>query len=101
MNKPKSVREPIQVYLDDVERSWLDQIAAREGVSRSEALRRSVRQYHAALEASSSPMLQLLDDALNEPGLTSGAADVARRHDDELADLYDLTAKPPQRRRKK
>ena len=87
MRKPKSVREPIQVYLDDAERAFLDEMAAREGVSRSEVLRRSVRQYR-AVRSAESPMLRLLDEALAEPGLTTGEGDVAQRHDDYLADEY-------------
>jgi len=39
---PKSVREPIQVYLTEQEREQLDQVASELGISRSEALRRGV-----------------------------------------------------------
>ena len=40
---PKSVREPIQVYLTPEERARLDRAAAALGVSRSEALRRGIQ----------------------------------------------------------
>ena len=39
----KSVREPIQVYLNAEERDVLDRCAADLGVSRSEVLRRGLR----------------------------------------------------------
>lgn len=39
---PKSVREPIQVYLTAEEREELDRAARELGVSRSEVLRRGV-----------------------------------------------------------
>ena len=39
---PKTVREPIQVYLTDAERAELDRLAGSLGVSRSEVLRRGV-----------------------------------------------------------
>lgn len=40
---PRSVREPIQVYLTPEERARLDRAAAAQGISRSEALRRGIR----------------------------------------------------------
>lgn len=40
----RSVREPIQVYLTSYERDLLDRCAAELGVSRSEVLRRGLRQ---------------------------------------------------------
>jgi len=40
---PRSVREPIQVYLTPEERAELDRAAAEQGVSRSEVLRRGIR----------------------------------------------------------
>ena len=88
MKSPKSVREPIQAYLDETERGWLDAIAEREGISRSEALRRSIRQYHQAGAAPTSPLLAIVDAALTEPGLSTGPGDIATRHDAHLADAY-------------
>lgn len=97
MKKPNSVREPIQVYLDEAERGQLDDIASREGISRSEALRRSVRSYHQQLSADRPPMLQLLSDAAGQEGLMNAPADMARRHDDYLTEAY--TYRPPTRKR--
>lgn len=88
MKSPKSVREPIQAYLDETERGWLDAIAEREGISRSEALRRSIRQYHQAGSSGTSPLLAIVDAALAEPGLATGPTDIAGRHDAYLADAY-------------
>lgn len=39
---PRTVREPIQVYLTPEERTRLDRAAAALGISRSEALRRGI-----------------------------------------------------------
>lgn len=62
---PKTVREPIQVYLTPQERSELDRVAKKMGVSRSEALRRGVR----ALEDSGydGALRELADDGLATP----------------------------------
>ncbi len=95
MKKPNSVREPIQVYLDDTERSWLDAMAATEGVSRSELLRRSVRQYRATRDDAQSPMLRLLHDAQLGAGETPNSADAARRHDEVLAEAYAYVVPSP------
>lgn len=97
MKKPKSVREPLQVYLDGTERAWLDEVAESEGVSRSEVLRRSVRLYRAE-RLVESPMLKLLDEVSAEGHAAEG--DVARRHDDYLADAYAPLAAGTSRRRK-
>lgn len=65
----KEVREPIQVYLTISERSELDRLASRFGVSRSEILRRGV----ATLGATESvghvtgPLADLVDDGLMTP----------------------------------
>ncbi|MFH1765705.1 MAG: CopG family transcriptional regulator [Gemmatimonadota bacterium] len=62
---PKTVREPIQVYLTAQERAELDQVAQKMGISRSEALRRGVR----ALEDSGykGGLRDLADDGLVTP----------------------------------
>jgi len=95
MKKPNSVREPIQVYLDETERSFLDEIAAREGVSRSEVLRRSVRQYRATRADDESPMLRLLNDVQLGVGESTNSDDAGPRHDELLADAYSYAAPSP------
>ncbi len=62
----KQVREPIQVYLTEKERTVLDRLAAAMGVSRSEVLRRGV----GALEPSSpaaGPLAELAAEGLVSP----------------------------------
>src|SRR5947208_15740986 len=39
----RRVREPVQVYLDEVDRSLLEELAARTGLPRAELLRRGLR----------------------------------------------------------
>ena len=59
--KPKGVKEPVQVYLDAPDRAILDQVAAAEGLSRAEVLRRGIRAYAVQARAEPSPVLALLD----------------------------------------
>jgi hypothetical protein len=83
--RPSSrVREPVQVYLEPADRSLLDRLAARTGLSRAELLRRGVRQL-AERELSDRPAgwsLERLTGALgNDPSVP---ADLAARHDEYL-----------------
>jgi hypothetical protein len=81
---PRSVREPIQVYLDPDDRRLLDELAKVTGVSRAEVLRRGIRSFAAAVRGTASPMLEFLDRAAAAdwpPGL-------AEAHDTHLADAY-------------
>src|SRR5213080_4562988 len=39
----RRVREPVQVYLDEVDRSLLEELAGRTGLPRAELLRRGLR----------------------------------------------------------
>ena len=102
---PKTVREPVQVYLDAPDRSTLERAALASGLPRAEVLRRGLRQFAAELLADESPALAFLDVAANAtpPGLPP---DAATRHDEYLAD-WELaswnatpTAKKPKPRRK-
>jgi hypothetical protein len=78
------VREPVQVYLDPADRSLLDRLASRTGLSRAELLRRGVRQL-AELELSDRPAgwsFERLAGALgDDPTLP---ADLSARHDEYL-----------------
>lgn len=80
-------REPIQVYLTAAERSWLDALASRDGVSRSEVLRRGIRRLmtESATE-STSPTLRFLDLAAADPALARGPSDISSRPVDYLID---------------
>src|SRR5256886_6303562 len=41
--RQRRVREPVQVYLDEADRSLLEELAARTGLPRAELLRRGLR----------------------------------------------------------
>jgi hypothetical protein len=43
ISKRSTVREPVQVYLDATDRSLLEEVASRTGLSRAEILRRGLR----------------------------------------------------------
>lgn len=62
---PKSVREPIQVYLSTGERAALERAAAELGVSRSEALRRGIEALTARGHAGT--LGELVSDGLIAP----------------------------------
>ena len=84
MTRPKRVGEPVQVYLDDRDRSLLDKLADREALPRSEILRMALRRLAADLPgearrgASLATLLGVLDSAPDVP------RDLAARHDDYL-----------------
>ncbi|CAN5403407.1 hypothetical protein BH09GEM1_BH09GEM1_34850 [soil metagenome] len=42
--KPKRVREPVMVYLDERDRALLESVVAKTGLARTELLRRGLRQ---------------------------------------------------------
>lgn len=77
--KPRSVREPLQVYLDLDERRLLDRLAAETGLSRAEILRRGLRSF-AADHPGRSPMLEFLESMKG----AEFPPDMAERHDDYL-----------------
>jgi Arc/MetJ-type ribon-helix-helix transcriptional regulator len=88
-----SPRTPIQVYLDDEERAWLDDLSARLGLSRSEVLRRGVRRLRAEFAAPESPLRSFLRLADADPKLAAAPSDLSRRHTDYFVDaLLDRAA---------
>jgi hypothetical protein len=93
--KPRAVREPIQVYLDQDERAILDRVSQQEGVSRAEVLRRGLRSYAAEQGAEKSPMLEFLEWVWQQD--LDLPADLSVRHDDYLAEIYqgESTREPP------
>lgn len=62
---PKSVREPIQVYLTAEERARLDRAAQELGVSRSEVLRRGIMEVRSPRYGG--PLKDLVEDELVTP----------------------------------
>jgi hypothetical protein len=86
---PKTVREPIQVYLTPDERAELDRSAQELGVSRSEALRRGIQAMRGSGYAG--VLRDLADDGYvtppaSGPGGPPPSAPVARL-DEILAEL--------------
>lgn len=81
---PKRIREPVQVYLDPADRSLLEEVAERTGLSRAEILRRGLRRVASDLleEAEPGAAFERLVGALgDDPSLPR---DLAARHDDYL-----------------
>ena len=80
----RKVREPVQVYLDPLDRDLLEELAERTGLSRAELLRRGLRQLGHRLLADRPPgwSLDTLNGALGDgPDVP---ADLAARHDEYL-----------------
>ena len=81
MARPRKVREPVQVYLDPTDRTLLEDVAERTGLSRAEILRRGLRRIAGDLleEAEPGAAFEHLVGALgDDPSLPS---DLAARHD--------------------
>jgi len=81
MPKHGKVREPVQVYLDRTDRSLLEEVAERTGLSRAEILRRGLRRVARELLEEGEPgaAFERLIGALgDDPPLP---ADLAARHD--------------------
>lgn len=84
MPKPRRVREPVQVYLDERDRALLDDAAERTSLPRAEVLRVALRRLAAELPGSRAPgaalpaLVGALDAADDVP------RDLAARHDDYL-----------------
>ncbi len=84
----KRIREPIQVYLTEDERTELDGLAAAMGVSRSEALRRGVAAL-APTTLATGPLADLADEGLATPARLESGEPPARRPGAPLCDLLD------------
>ena len=82
--KRTRVREPVQVYLDTTDRSLLEEVASRTGLSRAEILRRGLRRVADDLLAEQAPgsSFEHLVGALgDDPSLPE---DLSTRHDHYL-----------------
>ncbi len=81
------VREPLQVYLAEDERTLLDRLAAESGVSRAEVLRRGIKALARAQEPwERSPVLEFMRELQGRSDALP--SDVAERHDDYLAEEH-------------
>lgn len=86
--KPKAVKEPVQVYMDRRDRSLLDEVASAEGISRAEVLRRGVRAYaRQRIPPGESPLDRFMREA-RKLDWAPGPTDIGERHDDYLAEIY-------------
>ncbi len=84
MMKPKAVKEPIQIYMDQDERRLLDRMAVETGLSRAEVLRQGLRRFASETAGGDGPM-QVFMDAMRKKPLP---ADIALNHDEHLATAY-------------
>ena len=84
----KRIREPIQVYLTEEERTELDRLAAAMGVSRSEALRRGVASL-APTTLVTGPLADLAEEGLATPARIEPGEPPAGRPVAPLCDLLD------------
>lgn len=82
--KTPTVREPVQVYLDERDRDLLERVAGHSGLSRAEVLRRGLRELAVAVlrQAGSANALESLIGALGTD--TSIPTDLSARHDEYL-----------------
>lgn len=84
----KRVREPIQVYLTDDERTRLERLAAELGVSRSEILRRGVDALgQPPADRGGGPLTALAKEGLVIPALVDRGVPPAGEPVARLADL--------------
>ena len=85
---PKAVREPVQVYLDVADRSVLDDVAARTGLSRAEVLRRGLRAYAVQQQGDEGPMLRFIRRMAASEWPADTPSDMGVNHDKYLAVSY-------------
>jgi hypothetical protein len=94
--KPRKtrVREPVQVYLDPADRTLLEEVAVRTGLSRAEILRRGLRRVAEALLVEHEPgtAFEHLVGALGDD--SSLPSDLAARHDAYLYNDRNGDAEP-------
>lgn len=83
-DKPRGVREPLQIYMAPDERRLLDTMAKQTGLSRAEILRQGLRKFAAEKAGSDGPVQEFMR-AMREKPLP---ADIAEAHDDYLARAY-------------
>ena len=80
--QPRQVREPVQVYLDALDRDLLEKMSASTGLPRAELLRRGLRRLAAAELTGKKPGWSF--DVLIGAMGAGEPPDLAERHDDYL-----------------
>ncbi len=91
---PRSVREPVQVYLAADDRDLLNRLAEETGLTKAEILRRGMRSF-AREQSGASPMLRFVAEGAGKEWPEA----VAANHDDVLAESYRGATKTPKKRR--
>ena len=86
--RPKVVKEPVQVYLTRQDRVLLDRVAAKSRLSRAEVLRRGLKRFGAEVLVDENPVVKFLGEMSRADWPVDMPTDVARRHDEYLADSY-------------
>lgn len=89
-------KKPVQVYLDARDRSLLDRLAARVGLSRAETLREAVRRWAAEVAGEEEDRLLGLIGTLDDPTLPR---DLSTRHDEYAVAGYPRKRRVAERRR--
>jgi hypothetical protein len=85
-NDARKVREPVQVYLTTNDRKLLREVATVAGVSGAEVLRRGLKRMAGEILAERNPAMRLLEEMNSADWPAQMPRDVARRHDEHLAD---------------
>lgn len=82
--KPRNIREPLQIYMAPDERRLLDSMAEQTGLSRAEVLRQGLRKFAAEKVGTNGPVQTFMRAMRDQPL----PADIAEAHDDHLARAY-------------
>ena len=83
-DKPKRVREPVQVYLDTRDRSLLDALSTQSDIPKAEVLRLGLRRLSTELLGDQQPGASLPTLVGSLDGASDVPADLAARHDEYL-----------------
>jgi len=102
MTSKRRVKEPVQVYLDAVERQRLERLTRQFGATKSDVLRRALEVLERQMsDPAAHPALQIIGLADRERAGGPGY-DVAREHDRYLAESeaagWARLSRPPRRR---
>jgi len=81
--KPTSIREPVQVYLEQDDRDLLNRLVADTGLTKAEILRQGMRSF-AREQGGPSPMLRYIAESAQG----EWPEGVAEKHDEILAESY-------------
>lgn len=79
------MKKPVQVYLGPRDRSLLERLADRLGLSHAETIREAVRRLAAESSADEDPLLELVG-SIDDPSLP---ADLSTRHDEYAVTGHD------------